>query len=805
MNNESKKCLIEKESTGNILLEEALFLHDQGIQLYLSDAITMQSIGRYSEYDPIIDRELLIAMCSENPGANLNIAIDRDYGLMALAVGVGIKKEFAEVSLRELCDQYGSIDTLGYLMPKGELYYLFKSDYDGFDVKDKPGLALIKSCESLTVYPSSIDSKQVKRVGSSYIVRELSSWVGHNDSNTSSANVQDITISDKADPITVALLPDSNRGNVEETTNKPEIQERPDKDKLSVPDSLESQIVQMLKEEMTKIDVIMKLIENCKINGTKISERKITRLVITVAAEKSCHEDDDPLEGDTALLLEVADLVFTVFKDEHGKGHVFMKSNGTNVPITHSDVPKFLLYRFRQIFGRIPKPARVKETMQILEMDAEYESTQITLHNRVATHDGAFYFDMGNARSIRIAYDGWNVVRSPILFRRHSHQLVQVDPVSGGNAWKIFEFLNVKEGDRLLLLVYIISLFIPGIPHPVFHPWGDYGSAKSFLCTVINLLCDPTSVTKMILNKKEADAIQNFYKHYVTVLDNLSEVPDWLSDLICQTCTGSSFNKRKLYTDSDDIIFTIKHCVILNGLEMLIIKPDLMQRTITMHIEKPAIVREESEVWTAFESSRPEILGGMLDILVKAIAIYPSLTLSNLPRMADFYKWGYAIAQSMDGKGEQFVKDYHENIKRQHEGVMHNNLLCQAVIELMDNRNEYKSTVGKTLTDLKGLASPSGADQSFPKDSKNLGRSLGLINQTLSGFGITYQIEKRQGKGTPITILKKQKSDSSTSPDSPDQSESASTSSNSEAGVAGEAHHNIPLVEFDEDFEVVNA
>jgi len=269
-------------------------------------------------------------------------------------------------------------------------------------------------------------------------------------------------------------------------------------------------------------------------------------------------------------------------------------------------------------------------------MIAEYDSLQITLHNRVAKQNGEFYYDMGDTRSIRTTAEGWEIVKSPILFRRHSHQLPQVDPVRGGNASKIFDFLNVKKNDQLLLLVYIISLFIPGIPHPVFHPWGDYGSAKSFLCAVINLLCDPTSVTKTILNKKEADAIQNFYKHYVSVLDNLSDVPEWLSDLICQACTGSSFNKRKLYTDSDDIIFTIKHCVILNGLEMLIIKPDLMQRTITMHIEKPKVVREEDDVWNAFQAARAEILGGILDILVKAIGTYPTLELETFPGWLTF-------------------------------------------------------------------------------------------------------------------------------------------------------------------------
>jgi len=105
---------------------------------------------------------------------------------------------------------------------------------------------------------------------------------------------------------------------------------------------------------------------------------------------------------------------------------------------------------------------------------------------------------------------------------------------------------------------------------------------------------------------------------------------------------------------------------------------------------------------------------------------------------------------------------------RQHEGVMHHNSLCGAVFELMSGREKYDSTVGNALSDLKQIASPANNDPSFPSDSKNLGRALGQIKQTLAGFGITYSIGKRQGKGTPILIKKVINSASSSSSSSPD-------------------------------------
>lgn len=554
-------CESTAQDADNILLQEALRLHDQRVGVYFTDPATNTSIGRFSEYDPITDRELLTQFCTERPEANLHVAIDRSCGLVALAVGVGSGKDAAEDSFRKVCRIHGVPKTLGYSLPTGEQYYLFEYDDGDLDLRDKPGLALKKSNESLMVFSSRSPGGQIQRIGAGTI-RKFSDWASNEVSESGNPEVEEQNLQETLNGISVAEEVAETLNSVDQTEETPSANDNQQtQQQSSETKDLETQIATWLKDGKSKSEVISELIGRYAGNKSSYSERQIQRMVITVAAEHQNSEDDEPLAGDTALLLEVADLEFVIFKDEHSKGHLFTKASGTNLLITHPSVPKLLVYKFRQIFGRLPAPARVKEAMQILEMMAEYDSKQQILHNRVARYNGAFYFDMGDSRSIQVTKEGWELVRSPILFRRHSHQLVQVDPVHGGSAWKIFDFLNVKKEDRLLLLVYIISLLIPGIPHPVFHPWGDYGSAKSFLCTVINLFCDPTSVTKMILNKRESDAVQNFYKHYVTVLDNLSEIPDWLSDLICQACTGSSFNKRKLYTDSDDIIFTIKHCI----------------------------------------------------------------------------------------------------------------------------------------------------------------------------------------------------------------------------------------------------
>ena len=48
-----------------------------------------------------------------------------------------------------------------------------------------------------------------------------------------------------------------------------------------------------------------------------------------------------------------------------------------------------------------------------------------------------------------------------------------------------------------------------------------------------------------------------------------------------------------------------------------------------------------------FEADKPSILGGIFDVLVKAMNIYPTVSLQSFPRMADFAQWGYAIGEAL--------------------------------------------------------------------------------------------------------------------------------------------------------------
>ena len=83
-----------------------------------------------------------------------------------------------------------------------------------------------------------------------------------------------------------------------------------------------------------------------------------------------------------------------------------------------------------------------------------------------------------------------------------------------------------------------------------------------------------------------------------------------------------------------------------------------------------------------FEEERPYLLGCFFDALSKAMGVYPSVRLDNLPRMADFMRWGVAITKALGYEADDFIQAYQANIESQNAEVINSNTLAQAVFNI---------------------------------------------------------------------------------------------------------------------------
>jgi hypothetical protein len=409
---------------------------------------------------------------------------------------------------------------------------------------------------------------------------------------------------------------------------------------------------------------------------------------------------------------------------------------------------RYLSHRLWQSRGIAINSDALNSALNVIEGKACFEGVEFTLSNRLARKVDVLWYDLTNPirQAVSVNSKEWKIVDNPpILFRRYNHQQAQVTPRHGGNPKTLLEFVNLKhEQSKLLFLVCVIACFIPDFPHPVLAIYGAQGSAKSMLCKLLKRLIDPSAIEVSSLPRDMAGLAQLLNHHWCIFFDNISDLPSGVSDTLCKAVTGDGFFKRELYSDDDDIIYNFKRCIGINGINLSVVKPDLLERSILLELDRiPGDRRKtEKEILEEFERNRSDILGGIFDTVVKAMEIKPSIRPDRPERMADFTFWGCAIAEALGYTEKEFLQAYHSNIESQNEQVLGENLIAIAVRALMERQSTWEGTPAELLKELTVIAREQNIDtdgeREWPKGANILSRRLNELKTNLDTDGIKF-------------------------------------------------------------------
>jgi hypothetical protein len=420
--------------------------------------------------------------------------------------------------------------------------------------------------------------------------------------------------------------------------------------------------------------------------------------------------------------------------------------------------------------GKAPSSEGINQALGVLEMMSLRRGEQRQLELRVAKEEGRFFYDLGDPtwQAVKISADGVAIVdRPPLVFNRTKSIAAQVKPdFSGRLSLLRNHFSLANESDWLLLLIYIISCFIPGIPHPILVVSGEKGAAKSTMIRMIRSIVDPSPRAIVTMPTSIKDLALNLANSYMPSYDNLDSLSAQKSDLLCTAATGGGFPKRMLYTDSEEIIVQFLRCVTLNGISVVASRSDLLDRSIVIQLQRieDEMRKEEREVWEAFERDKPLILGGALRVLSGAMKIYPDVKLPKLFRMADFTRWGYAIAEAaeVEGGGEAFLQAYEANIERANTEAIEAHPVAAAVIALME-RLEVKQQTRKWVGSVSELLDTlervtiteriNTRNKLWPKGAHVLSKRLAEVKSNLEKRGILFDI-RNAGHSKEVTIEK---------------------------------------------------
>ena len=412
---------------------------------------------------------------------------------------------------------------------------------------------------------------------------------------------------------------------------------------------------------------------------------------------------------------------------------------------------RWLAMRFWQERKRTAAPDAIRQAVTALEGRALFDSEQHEVHVRVALDREVLYLDLADAdwRAVRVDAGGWRIVaRPPVRFRRAAGMLPLPAPEPGGDLADLGAFVNVAEGakggDFVLLLGWLVASLRGRGPYPVLILQGEQGSAKSTTMRAARRLLDPNKAELRAQPREPRDIAIGANNARVLAFDNLSGVRDWLSDALCRLATGGGFSARALYTDSDEAIFDAQRPIMLNGIESVGSRGDLLDRAIILNLPRIERYRPEAELWADFEAARPKLLGALLDAVSMAMRHESEIQLERSVRMADAARWVVAAEPALPWEGARFLDAYATNRADSNLIALESSLVATAIMKM--TFATWEGTAGTLLEELqKIVGEKTASSKTWPKSARGLSGELRRIAPNLRGVGFSVGLDDRRG------------------------------------------------------------
>jgi hypothetical protein len=128
----------------------------------------------------------------------------------------------------------------------------------------------------------------------------------------------------------------------------------------------------------------------------------------------------------------------------------------------------------------------------------------------------------------------------------------------------------------------------------------------------------------------------------------------------------------------------------------------------------------------------------MFDTLAHALKLVSSVRLTRTPRMADFTKWGCAVAQAVGEQQHTFLSAYHANITQQHEEAIAAHPMGVVIVAFMEEQAVWEGTPSALLNALRPIAEDRQVEKhrQFPRNANWVWRRLKEVRVNLAEKGI---------------------------------------------------------------------
>jgi hypothetical protein len=412
----------------------------------------------------------------------------------------------------------------------------------------------------------------------------------------------------------------------------------------------------------------------------------------------------------------------------------------------------WLIRRFFSRYQKPPHEAALQSAIGVLGARARIDGPTEEVFLRVGGAESSVIIDRGDEKwqTVQIDRQGSRVrAGSNVRFRRAKGMLPLPEPFGTGSVDELRPFVNVNEDQWTLLVGWMLGALNPRGPYPILEVTGEQGSAKSTLSKVLRELIDPNTAPARAAIANERDLMIAASNGWLLVFDNLSKLSDETSDALCRISTGGSFSVRKLYENDEEMLFEAQRPIIINGIQDLAFRPDLLERSIVLDLPvlSPGKRRDEHEFWAEFAEVKPRILSALYRAVGAALENRPNVTGDKWPRMADFAKWVTAAEPALGWKPGRFLRAYENNRQQATVRVLERDGLADAVILLAENGWEG------TATELLEALSVN-AVQGLPRAANQLSGDLRRIAPALRLLGVSVEFERRGHDSKKVIVIR---------------------------------------------------
>lgn len=475
---------------------------------------------------------------------------------------------------------------------------------------------------------------------------------------------------------------------------------------------------------------------------------------------------DDDKNPAREVIADYAQTHFRYFRTADGT--VYAQRNGHPVarPIrsqgtTGSHRQELMVGLFRDGVGVFNGTA-LKEALDLIEALALSEDVQ-PVHIRVATGaEGATWLDLGrdDGKSVRIHPAGWDILTPDpreVCWRRTQLTGELPLPAKDTNSKGIDLLLRLcnfaTAETECLAIAWLIGCLGPSVPVPAPFLTGPQGAGKSTGGRMLIRIIEGMSGDLRRAPKDEENLITAVAAGWVTALDNLSHMTPDLSDAMCCIVTGAENVKRALWTDGDVFRVGYRRPLLLTGIDVGVIRPDLAERLLPLRLERPRVRRTEAELWAEYAEVLPIVLGSLLDLTVKVRAVDVD-TPTDL-RMADF---AHLCAQLDAATGLGALRAYRASLDDLNDDVIEGDLLAQTVLrhaESIPQGTEQRMTSTEWLACLSRLYAGEelrSLPKGWPTTGKVLSDRLKRLQPTLAARGVLIDTGRtREGRYLELT------------------------------------------------------